>query len=96
MFSGVSYVCLQVFHLDVAYVCNGFQMFFKHFSQVFHTLVSCAFFMLHLDVSKVDRVLYMGCVWKRLEARTTFGAAWATSGGSVAPLLMRLLTSPTH
>jgi hypothetical protein len=44
MFSGVSYVCLQVFHLDVAYVCNGFQMFFKHFSQVFHTLVSCAFF----------------------------------------------------
>jgi hypothetical protein len=21
---GVSYVCLQVFHLDIAYVCNGF------------------------------------------------------------------------
>jgi hypothetical protein len=24
VFSGVSYVCLQVFHLDVAYVCNDF------------------------------------------------------------------------
>ena len=26
-FSVVSYVCLQVFHLDVAYICNIFQMF---------------------------------------------------------------------
>jgi hypothetical protein len=24
---GVSYVCLQVFHLNVAYVCNDFQKF---------------------------------------------------------------------
>jgi hypothetical protein len=24
VFSGISYVCLQVFHLDVVYVCNGF------------------------------------------------------------------------
>ena len=30
-FSGVSYVCLQVFHLDFAYVCNVVQAF----SQVF-------------------------------------------------------------
>jgi hypothetical protein len=38
-FSSVSYVCLQVFQLYVAYVCNDFQMFFQAFSQVFQTLV---------------------------------------------------------
>ena len=29
--SSVSYVCLQVFHRDVVYVCNGFQIFFRRF-----------------------------------------------------------------
>jgi hypothetical protein len=59
VFLGVSYVCLQVFYLDVVYVCNDFQMFFLTFSQVFQTLVSSIlsifFYMLellHLDVSK--------------------------------------------
>jgi hypothetical protein len=36
VFSGVSYVCLQVFYVNVAYVCNVFYTF----SQVFQTLVS--------------------------------------------------------
>ena len=69
VFSGVSYVCLQVFNLDVAYVCNGFKCF-QVFLQVFQTLIlsiSSVFFMLqllHLDISKVDRVLHMGCVWE--------------------------------
>jgi hypothetical protein len=46
---------LQLFYLDVAYVCNGFRCFF----QVFQKYVSSIFFymlMLYLDVSKVDRV----------------------------------------
>jgi hypothetical protein len=32
------YVCLQVFHLDVACVCNGFQMFSGHFCKCFRRL----------------------------------------------------------
>jgi hypothetical protein len=34
-------VCLQVFHLDVAYVCNGFQMFFRCFSSVSDVCFEC-------------------------------------------------------
>jgi hypothetical protein len=33
--SGVSNVSLQLFHVDVAYVCNGFQVFLDIFTQVF-------------------------------------------------------------
>jgi hypothetical protein len=61
VFSGVSYICLRVFHLDVAYVCNGFQMFFRRFRkcfrrlfQVFHLSSFIRLRLLHLDVSKVD------------------------------------------
>jgi hypothetical protein len=55
-----------VFHLDVAYVCNGFQVFFKHFPQLFRRLfqsVSSVFRrmlqVLYLDVSKIDRMLHL-------------------------------------
>ena len=70
VFSGVSYVCLQVFYLNVAYVCNDFQMFFRRFCKCFRRLFQVfhvSFFMLqllHLDVSKVDRVLHMRCAWQ--------------------------------
>ena len=47
------------------------------------------FQILHLNILKVDRVLPIGCAWKRLAAR-------ATSGGGVGPLLWRSLTSPTR
>jgi hypothetical protein len=30
---------LQVFYLDVVYVCNGFQMFFRHFRKCFRRLI---------------------------------------------------------
>jgi hypothetical protein len=40
---------LEVFYVDVAYVCNGFHVFFF-----------CMLQVLHLDVSKVDQVLHMG------------------------------------
>ena len=42
VFLGVSYVCLQVFYLDVAYICNGFQIFFKCFRKCFRRFVSSA------------------------------------------------------
>jgi hypothetical protein len=71
VFLGVSYVCLQMFHLDVVYVCNGFQMFFKRFHKCFRCLFKVfhlSFFsmlqLLHLDISKVDCVLHMGCAWE--------------------------------
>ena len=38
VFSRVLYVCLQVFYLDVAYVCNSFQIFFRCFSKCFKRL----------------------------------------------------------
>jgi hypothetical protein len=53
---------LQVFHLDVAYVCNGC-MFWS---------VSLSFFMLqllHLNISKVDRMLHIDALGKGLAAR---------------------------
>jgi hypothetical protein len=74
VFSGVSYVYLQVSHLDVAYVCNGFFVF-QVFLQVFQTLVSSVlpiFFLymlqlLYLDISKVDRAhgMCIGSGWRR-------------------------------
>jgi hypothetical protein len=35
VFSCVSYICLQVFHLYIIYICNGFSNVFQTFSQVF-------------------------------------------------------------
>jgi hypothetical protein len=54
---------LQVFFLDVMYVCNGFSSVFKYFFlQVFQMHISsvsfvffCTLQVLDLDVSKVDR-----------------------------------------
>ena len=51
-FSGVSYVCLQVFHLDVAYICNGFQMFLEVFASVLDACFKC-FICLLLYVATV-------------------------------------------
>jgi hypothetical protein len=53
VFLGVSYVCLQGFHLDVAYVCNDFQMFFTCFSQVFQMLVLSVSFVFFLYVATI-------------------------------------------
>jgi hypothetical protein len=40
-------------------------MFFRHFRKCFIYLFSILQ-LLHLDVSKVDRVLHMGCVWESI------------------------------
>ena len=70
MFQVFSFVCLQVFHLNVVYVCNGFQMFLRCFHKCFQTLVSsvssiffCMLQLLYPDVLKVDQVLHIGCAW---------------------------------
>jgi hypothetical protein len=48
----VSYVCSQVFHLDVAYVCIGFQVFSSAFVSVLDTCFKC-FICLLLYVATV-------------------------------------------
>jgi hypothetical protein len=45
--SDVSYVCFQMFHLDVVYICNGFQMFFSCFRKCF----ICLFQVFHMSSS---------------------------------------------
>jgi hypothetical protein len=69
---------------------------------VFQTFVSsilsilfCTLQLLHLDVSKVDRVLHMGCTW---EAADGVDDVWGGVGdiqGGTGPLLVRSLASPT-
>ena len=66
----VSHIYLQVFYLNVVYVFTMVSSVFLVFLQVFQThisSVSSAFVrmlqVLHLNVSKIDRVLYMGCAW---------------------------------
>ena len=60
VFSGVSYVCLRVFYPDVAYVCIGFQMFFRRFHKYLRRLFKC-FICLLLYVA----VIACGCFKSR-------------------------------
>jgi hypothetical protein len=69
----------HVFLMSIASVSSGCciclqwfsnVLFFQMFLQVFQTHVSCVssvlfcmLQLLHMDVSKVDRVLYIKCVW---------------------------------
>jgi hypothetical protein len=49
VFLGVSYVYLRVFHLDVAYVCNGFHIFLRHFRKCFrHSFKRFICFLLYV------------------------------------------------
>jgi hypothetical protein len=85
VFFGVSYVYLQVFNLDVAYVCNGFQMFLGRFRKCFRRLFQvfyvffCMLQLLHMNISKVAQV--MGCAWEVAGRRTTFGQCGPIAGG---------------
>ena len=47
---------LQVFYLDVAYVCNGFQAFFRCFCSSVSSIFRRILQLLHRDVSNVDQV----------------------------------------
>jgi hypothetical protein len=75
-----------------------YAMVFKYFSGIFATVSDacfkcfmCLFFcmlqLLHLDVSKVDRVLHMRCMWEAAGKQMTFGAAWVTSEAAWATLV---------
>jgi hypothetical protein len=46
VFSGVSYICLQVFHLDVANVCNCFQIFLGVFTSVSDSCFKCFIYLI--------------------------------------------------
>jgi hypothetical protein len=63
VFSGVLYVCLQVFHPDIAYVCNGFRMFFRRFCKCF----ICLFLYIATVASECFKsisMLHMECAWE--------------------------------
>jgi hypothetical protein len=68
---------LQVFYLDIAYACIGFQVFFWCIASVSDVcckcLLTCFERMLqvfHLDATKVDRVLHMlQCAFEAERAR---------------------------
>jgi hypothetical protein len=76
---------LHMFHTYIASVlsgccvcvCNGFQMFSRVCASAsLYTSFKCFIYMLqvlHLDVSKVDRVLHIGCVCE------VGGAPWASA-----------------
>jgi hypothetical protein len=61
------YVCCKCFILMFAYVYNGYTRVFKSFCvlQVFHVCCKCFSYLgrmlqvFHLNVAKIDRVLYM-------------------------------------
>jgi hypothetical protein len=55
---------------------------FKAFLQVFSSVFFCMLQLLHLDVSKIDWVLHMGCAWEAAGGaamRAMFGVVWTTS-----------------
>jgi hypothetical protein len=103
VFSGVSYVCLQLFY----WMLNMFTMIFKCFSGVF-TSVSYAYFkcficiyllfmlqLLHLNVSKVDQVLQMECTWEAVGGADDVQGRVGDVQGGGGPLPVRSLASPT-
>ena len=53
-----------MFHTYVASVLSGYCVCLQWFSSVFASVSSVFRHVLHLDVSKVDRVLHMGCAWE--------------------------------
>ena len=90
----VASICFKCFIRMFASVSSGcciclqwFSNVFQVFSQVFQTFVSsvssmffCTLQLLHLEVSKVDRVLYMGSAWEADGSADDVRAAWQRSG----------------
>ena len=75
-----------------------FAMVFKCFSIVFVNVSSvffCMLQLLHLDISKVDRVLYMECAWEAADGVDDVRGGVGDAQGSVGRLLVRSLASLT-
>jgi hypothetical protein len=89
-----SHVCCKCFYQDVAYICNGFQVFLQVFqthvlsvSSVFRRMLQ----VLHLDVSKVDQMFHiLQCDPPVAAAGGARGVRWGVdatwgSGGAHTP-----------
>jgi hypothetical protein len=90
--------CMQVYVSSVSYVCckcfiwvlHMFVMVFKCFQTLVLSVLSvffCILQLLHLDISKVDRVLHIGCP---CEAASDMGNIRGSMGdvqGGAGPLL---------
>jgi hypothetical protein len=70
VFSGVSYVCLQVFHLNMRMFAMVLNCFSGVFASISYAYFKCFIRLLFLccnycmDVSKKNQVLHKGCAWK--------------------------------
>ena len=83
-----------------------FAMVFKCFSDVFASVsevcfkcfiyLFCTLQLLYLDVSKVDPVLHMGCVWEAAGGADDVRGGVGNVRGSAGPLLVCSLASMTH
>jgi hypothetical protein len=104
---------LQVFYLDVVYVCNIFLTVFASVLETYFKGFICLFYMLqvlHMNVSKVDRVLHIRCTWeargcerlwrrRRSAARTSNGRetqAVRAMSGQRAPMRGRRKTDSSR
>jgi hypothetical protein len=95
MFASVSSgycICLQ-----------WFSKIFQAFSQVFHAFVPsvsfvffCMLQLLHLEISKVDRLLHMGCAWKVTDGAGDIRGGVGDVRSGMGPLLVRSLASRTR
>ena len=70
---------------------------------MFQTFVSsvlfvffCVLQLLHLDTSKVDPVLHMGCAWEASGSVSDIQDNVGDVRGGAGPLLVRSLASPTR
>jgi hypothetical protein len=86
-----------VFHIYVVYVCDGFQMFLDVFVNVLDACLSVPFFfckwqLLHLNVSKIDRMMHIECAYK--VASNVNDVSVGDVRDNTGPLLWRSLANP--
>jgi hypothetical protein len=86
-----------VFHLDFVYVYNDFQMFFRSFRKCFRrfhlSFFLCMLQLLHLDASKVDQMLHIGCVGKAVGSADDVRGGVGDVRGAIGPTARSL---PMH
>jgi hypothetical protein len=73
---------LQIFYLDVVYICNVFQMFLQVFQTHVSSVLSDFFLILQVLHLKVDRVLQIEYAWEAGGGASGHRrrVAWATFG----------------